>query len=114
MIYTLKFNQTEDMVAASCAKEVVFAEFKGGKFKVTKGVFGKTPIVASFSLARYGNGFLSGMQNGSILLWKGTSCTKPYKEHNSAVTALCETEKGGVISGDVAGNILIWSNNMVV
>lgn len=37
------------------------------------------PIVAAFSLANYANGVVSGMQNGSILVWKGTSTTKPYK-----------------------------------
>ena len=114
VIYTLRFNETEDLVAASCAKEVVFIEFKNGKFKVVKGVFGKTPVIAAFSLARYGNGFVSGMQNGSILLWKGTSCTKAYKEHTSAVSALGEAPKGGVISGDVQGNIVIWTNNLTV
>ena len=88
-IYALKFNANEDMVAAACAKEVVFAEFKNGKFKLVKGVFGKTPIVAAFSLANCANGMVSGMQNGSILMWKGTSCTKPYKEHSTAVSALC-------------------------
>lgn len=81
---------------------------------MTKGVFGKVPIVAAFSLANYANGFVSGMQNGSILVWKGTSATKPYKEHNMAVTGLCDTEKGGIISGDAEGNIVIWNSSLAV
>lgn len=79
VIYSLKFSESEDVVAASCAKQVVFADFKNGNLKVTNGSFGKNPAVAAFSLARYSNGFVSGMQNGSIIVWKGTGSGKAYK-----------------------------------
>ena len=114
VIFALKFTANEDMVAAACSKEVVFASFKGGKYKLEKGIFGKVPILAAYSLARCGNGMVSGMHNGSLLSWKGTTCMKPFKEHNSPVSALCETEKGGLVSGDATGDIVIWSSNLSI
>ncbi len=49
------------------------------------------------------------MNNGLLTQWKGTSCTKIFKQHTKPVTALCERSEGGIISGDADGNIIIWS-----
>jgi WD40 repeat protein len=88
-IFALKFTQEEDKVVCGCAKEIVFANFSSGKgLKLERGIFGKVPIIPTYSLARVGGYMVSAMGNGNILLWKGNSCTKPLKEHNVAVTAL--------------------------
>lgn len=54
------------------------------------------------------------MQNGLLTLWKGSSCSKIFKEHNKPVGALCERENGGIISGDADGNIILWTDKMGV
>ena len=96
----------------ACSKEVVFAKFLGGKIECKKGVFGKAPLKPNLCAATLGDAIITSMNNGVLAYWKGHFCSRVYKEHTKAVGALCERVDGGIISGDILGNIILWSANM--
>jgi hypothetical protein len=60
-----------------------------------------------------GDTMITSMTNGLLVQWKGTFASKVFKEHSKSVGALCERGDGGIISGDAAGNIILWSQNMI-
>ena len=90
----------------------MFAKFSHGKIELKKGVFGKAPIKPNLCVANLGDAMITSMSNGLLAYWKGTFCSRVFKEHTKPVGALCERAEGGLISGDTTGRIILWSMNM--
>ena len=112
VIFAIKFNEHEDEVVCACEKQVVFCRFQGGKFEIKKGVFGKAPLNPNLAIATLGDSIVTSMTSGLLVQWKGNFANKVFKEHSKSVGALCQRTDGGIISGDAAGNIIVWSANM--
>lgn len=57
----------------------MFIKFQGGKIENKRGVFGKAPLVANYSIGLAGDAIVTGMGNGVIGYWKGNVCSRVYK-----------------------------------
>jgi echinoderm microtubule-associated protein-like 6 len=81
----------------------------GGELSSKGGIYGKNIKARSVIAAAYiGADCVTGMDDGSIVLWKERSSTKTVKAHDGPVTAMCSVESsssGGSVSsgGMIAG-----------
>ena len=104
-----------DLPEATGSRQEISA--KGGIFG--KGVKSKTTV----SVAYLGSDPVTGMSDGTIILWKGRTSTKVEKAHEAAVTAMCaassaaSTSTGSgkgdgprVISGGKDGTVHVWNS----
>jgi WD40 repeat protein/Ca2+-binding EF-hand superfamily protein len=102
--------------------ELPTANAAGGELPCKGGIYNNKAIKCRtvVSSTFLGTDCITGMSDGTLLLWKDRSATKFTKAHNGAVMALCELpEKGSVggtndagpriVSGGRDGKIHIWS-----
>eukprot|EP01042_Synura_sphagnicola_P000320 gene320-331_t len=88
------------------------------------GIFGKdVKSKSTVSIGYLDSDPVSGMSDGTMLLWKGRSSTRMEQAHTSAITAMCSLpadsgthtgagSSGGarVITGGKDGMVMVWNN----
>jgi hypothetical protein len=89
-ILSLGFNSADDMIVATCIKEVCFITFNNGVIKCSKGSgWGKNPIEAVLCQASIDGTLFTGTFSGSILQWSGKTITSSsLKAHTDGVHAM--------------------------
>jgi WD40 repeat protein len=85
----LCFNNTNDIIAVPCVKEVNFVSFKDGGFKLKRGTGLKGNSLTTITCAEYmGNTLICGTFIGCLVLFSGTGVSKVIKAHEGTINSI--------------------------
>ena len=108
-VYTLSVGG-EDRFVTGGKNHIKFwdlpqASSAGGELSSKGGIYGKNVKARSvISTAFLGSDSVSGMDDGTLVLWKDRSSTKSVKAHEGPVTAMCAVDSStGVAAGPSGG-----------
>lgn len=77
------------------------------------GFLNKVEAQAVLCGAYIGNTLVTGLFNGQIVSWNGTSLAKAFEAHKGSVTAMCARgNNAGIVTGGKDGNVIVWSEKL--